>query len=691
MNRILFILAAIILIPIALLVVAPGIIPVAAYKPRIEAAASAALGRETHVGDDLSFRIFPTTAFHVTDLTIANADGFDGAALASVGKADIGVKLFKLIGGAVEIDRFVLTDPDINLVRAADGSVNWNLAHTDETAAAGDAGPADIKDISLGDVRIVNGRARFRDEAADTTYAAENINLKVLLKSLKEPLEASGTMTLQGQPSKIDLVLTSLADIMRQAPSNLKLDMQVGETTIGADVAIENGETLAYSGPISFDAPDLPAFAALAGTELADAPGFDKLSLSGDVEGGASALRLSNARIGFDEIAAEGALTLDWSGARPKAGGVLSTDKLDLRPYMPPPVETPEGFPAWSTAKMDFSSLRNIDADFDISTNAVYLNDLQIGESRLKLHIADGRMTADIPELAMYGGQGSGQLVVNARGATPSFSGNFDMSAVNAQPMSLDLIKNDNLLGLGSFKFDFTASGASQAAIMSSLDGNGDFDLADGAIKGVNIAKMVRAAAALTEGVNMTALQSAVTTARGANEQTDFSEFLSNFTIADGLVHAPTITLNGPYLTMAGTGTVNLPQQTIDLRLSPRGSTTMDGQGGRTITVPIRVGGTFSKPTIAIDAESLVRSGLQNKLRDVLGGKSGDGTTGDTATDAAAQILDSVLGPKKKTDGTDEKTGAASDADIAKEALGALFGGKKKTTAEDSAEADKDE
>lgn len=636
MGRLLSFLVALIAVAIAVLLFAPGIIPAETYKGRIETAASNALGREVTIGDNLSFRIIPQTAFHVEDLSIANADGFDGETLARVGEADIGVKLFPLLSGSVEVDRFVLTEPDINLIRSRDGKVNWNLASTDTAAAQEDASTngngRSVREVSLGDVRIVDGRARYEDKVAGKTYTADDIDLKVLLQSLNEPLEADGTMMFQGAPTKIDMVLTSLADVMANEPTNLKLDMTIGEATVGADLTIETAEALRYSGPIDLNAPDLPAFAALVGTQLADAPGFDRLALAGDVEGGATALRLSNANIGFDEIDAQGVLTLAWNGARPKAGGVLSTDKLDLRPYMPPPVEGAEGFPEWSTVNMDFTSLRNIDADFDISTNSVFLNDLEIGESRLLVKIAAGRMTADIPELAMYGGQGSGRLVVNARGATPSFAGNFDMDAVNAQPFSMDLLKHDNLLGLGSFKFDFNASGANQAAIMSSLDGEGGFDLANGALKGVNIAKIIRAVGAFQEGFNPAALTTAVAAARGPNEETDFSEFLSNFKIDNGLLNVPAITLNGPYLTMSGNGAINLPQQTIDLRLAPRGSTTLDGDGGRKITVPVRIGGTFSKPTIGVDAEALLQSGVQNQLFGIL-----DGLTKSKKEPAATQ------------------------------------------------------
>ncbi len=701
MSRILFFLVAVVAVILAVLVFAPGIVPTAAFKPRIEAAASNATGREVTIGDELSFKLLPRAAFHVEELIIANADGFEGDYLVKVAEADIGVNLFKLLSSSVEVDRFVLTQPEINLASAANGAVNWNLAEGDapaDTPATEEAaGNRSFRDVRLGDVRIIGGKAQFRDGVANKTYTASDINLGILLKSLNEPLEVEGDMVFQGEPTKVDIVLTNLANIMANEPSNLKLDMTIGKTTAGADLTVETKDALRYYGPIDFNAPDLPAFAALVGTALADAPGFDRLAFSGDVDGGGDALRLSGANISFDDINADGALNLNWAGAKPKAGGVLSTEKLDLRPYMPPSTQSSAGFPEWSTATMDFTSLRNIDAEFDISTDAIFLNDLEIGESRLKLRVENGRMTADIPELAMYGGQGSGRLVVNVGGGTPSFSGNLDMNAVNAQPLSLDLLKHDNLLGLGSFKFDFTATGASQAAIMDSLNGDGGFDIANGALKGVNIAKMARAVMAFQDGINPIALSQAVTQARGANETTDFSEFLSNFKITDGLVNAPTISLNGPYLTMSGNGAINLPQQTIDLRLSPRATTTADGVDGRTIAIPLRIGGTFANPTIGIDAESLIRSGAEQQIRGLLGGlgnrneepAEGDAPaedadaepTEETPEDTALRAIQGIFGAPKKDEqegggdgGGGDGGSASTEEDLASDAIGAIFG-----------------
>lgn len=661
MNRIVFFILALIALAITLLILAPNIVPAAAYKDRLETSASEALGRQVTVGDNLSFRIFPRTAFHVDNLEIANTEGFEGEYLARVSEANIGVKLFALLSGIVEVDRFVLTEPEILLERAADGNVNWNLAGdapANSSAGTQTSSAGALKELRLGDVRIVNGRARYTDAGADQSFEAEAVNLTVVLKSLSEPLEAKGDLIFQGAPTNVDLVVTTLADLLEGSPANLKFEANLGTSSAGADLTVtapKDGEAV-YSGPIRVEAPDLPALAALVGAELADAPGFDSLNLSGDIDGNSSVMRLSNAAISFDQIEAEGALNLDWTGVRPKASGVLSTESLDLRPYMPPPADGAEGFPEWSETPMDFSSLRNIDADLDISTNAIFLNDMQAGESRLLLTIDNGRMTAEIPELTMYGGQGSGQLVLNARRAMPSFSGNFDMGAVQAQPFSADLFKHDNLLGLGSFNFNFTANGASQAAIMASMDGGGGFDLADGALKGVNIAGIARAAAQLQQGgFNPAALASAVTQARGPSQQTDFTEFLSDFTMDNGVVTAPTISMSGPFMAMNGNGSINLPAQTLDLRLAPRATSTADGQDGRAIAVPIRIGGTFSAPTITVDAEALLRSGAEGTLRDTLQGLIG--------------------GEEQPAEGTEENQQEQSlEETLLNEGLSAIFG-----------------
>ncbi len=638
MRFIIAVLAAIGLI-LFILLFAPSLVPTQNFKGLIEDAASENLGRKVTLSDDIEFKLIPTTAFQVRDLQIENAEGFDAPYLASIEQANIGVKLLPLLSRTVEIDNFVLVGPSINLERRANGAVNWDIAQSGEgddvpasdgpgSGGPGSGGPesggpesgGNVNDLKLGDVRLVDGRISYVDAAAQQSYLAEDVDLDIRLASFSQPLEANGSMIFQGAPAQVSLVITTLRDLLDGAAADLILDATLDDAKIGADLAVTNGDELSYSGPVSIDAPDLPGLAALFGASLADAPGFDNLSAKGAAEGGAEGLRLRDAQINFDAIDATGDLALDWRGAKPKATGALQVGALDLRPYMPPPTEAATGFPAWSEAALDFSSLRNIDAEFDLSAKKVYLNQIETGESRMTLVIQDGRLSADIPQMQLYEGGGSGRLVVNAKRNTPSFAGYFDFRSVQAEPFSKDVLRHDKLLGLGKMKVEFTAAGGSQAAIMRSLDGNGEFDLADGAIKGVNLVKLASAVQELYQGglTNPAAITSAISAAQRPDETTDFSKFLSNFTVENGVATAPTINLTGPYLTMTGRGNVNIAGQTIDLRLNPRVTSTSDGVEGRAIAIPMRIGGTFSNPEIGIDVETLLRARAEGQGRKLL-------------------------------------------------------------------------
>jgi len=694
MTRFLIALAALIGLIAFIVLVAPAILPAKAYKARLEAAASKAIGREATIGGDISFRLAPAISFTAKDLAIANAEGFEGDHLARIAKADFGVRLMPLLSGKVEITRFALDAPEFNFRKSADGRVNWNLA---SPAPSGEAGASPISDINLGVVTIADGRGLYEDAAAKQTYRIENLNAKARLNALREPFELDAKLTFQGAPAEVSLVVNSLAGLAAKEGANVKINAAIDNAKLAADMTLAPGDALAWTGPVNLAAPDLPRFASLFGIALREAPGFDNLSLSGEASGASKSLSLSTVSIVFDKIEAGGDLALDWSGPKMRATGALATPVLDLRTYLPPPAQSAEGFPAWSTERFDFSGLNTLDADLDIRADKVFLNELEAGATRARVEISGGRLTAEIPQVAFYGGDGQGRIVVDAKRATPAISGQLTMSSVAAQPFATDLMRTDRLLGLGALTLNFSGAGANQAALMKSLDGRGSFDLADGAIKGFNIAKLASAISKLYEGgiTNPAAVSDALTAARRPDEQTDFSKLLSEFSIENGVVTSPTITLEGPYLTMTGAGVVDLANQTIDLRLLPRASTTADNASGRTVTVPLRVGGTFSKPTTGVDVESLVKGKAEETLRNLFDGAL-KGRRGGAAPPAGQtpppspeqQILDGILGATRDAPARD---GAAtqSPGDPVGGALKSLF--RRKDEAPKAAQPAEDE
>lgn len=694
-TRFLAAIAALVGLVAAILFLAPFLVRADGFKNELEARATAALGREVRLGDELSFSILPAPSFRAADVAIANPPGFSSETFVEAARVDIGVGLFGLFVGDVNVKRFVLIRPQFAFERLTNGEANWVFEPTSENgspdegaagetpseeAPAGGGASSLPRELRLGDVRIEDGRVDFIDRASDAAYVAEAINAKIRLDDAASPLEASGDFTLQGAPGTADVVLASLADLRAGAPASLKVALALADATMGADLSLTPGDdgTIAFAGPLSVDAPDLRGVLGLFGVELASGPGYKSFSADAAASGDADGVRLADATIAFDEIDATGELALDVSGARPKASGSLRTSSLDLRPYAPPAPEAASGgFPAWSTAPIDLSSLRNMDAAFDVSADEILLNDFRTGASRLRATVDNGRMTAELPVLKFYGGEGGGRLVVDARQATPRFDGSFKFGAVDAARLAADVLKNDRLEGLGAVDFSFAARGASQADIMKSLSGAGGFDFADGALRGVDIVGLVEAASSLASGDNVSPARfvGAVTQATTPGEATQYARFLSQFGITDGVVASKAIALTGPYLEMAGDGSVSLAAQTIDLRLAPRVTKAAD-RSGDGVVVPLRVTGSFAAPKVAVDAEALARGRIEDLGRRAIDRALGEDNPLSGLLQRSSASGGGQAGAADGEAGA-EKEGSEEPGAAAKRVLNDLFGGRR--------------
>ena len=102
------------------------LVPASFYEEQIEKQASAALGRTVTIDGAPDFQLLPTR-LKVRGMTIANEEGFPSDYFATVDEADIGIRLLPLFSKRLEITKFVLKEPAVNLEMKADGTANWIL------------------------------------------------------------------------------------------------------------------------------------------------------------------------------------------------------------------------------------------------------------------------------------------------------------------------------------------------------------------------------------------------------------------------------------------------------------------------------------------------------------------------------------------------------------------------------------
>ena len=251
----------------------------------------------------------------------------------------------------------------------------------------------------------------------------------------------------------------------------------------------------------------------------------------------------------------------------------------------------------WSQDGIDVSGLGALDVTLALVAPSVDLGTLKLGPTGVKLTVERGRAVFDIREMAAYGGQITGEFVVNGRGGL-SVGGNLVFAGLAMEPLLKDLAGYDRLVGTGDLDLQFLGVGNSLDAIMRSLKGQGTVELGRGELRGLDIAGMLRT---LDAGYV------------GEGQKTIFDGLAGTFTMAGGVLSNSDLKLIAPYVTASGSGEVGIGAQTLDYRLRPTALAEADGTGG--VMVPLLITGTWANPKFRLDLESIAREKMEAEAK----------------------------------------------------------------------------
>ncbi len=660
MSRWIAIIAGIIVLLIAIVVAVPLLIPSSVYKQRVVALVKAQTGRDLTIGGDVGLSFFPRLAVKVDDVRFSNATWAKDPDMAAMKEMRAALKIMPLFRGEVEIDSFVLVDPVIHLEVKSDGTPNWQFETAkpaaptpSETSAAtggNSSSSASLREVRLGEVSIQNGAATYRNAQTGGSLAFEKVNVDLSLPGLDQPFEADGSLVWNSEPLKVSLKADRPRALTEGGETPIELALTSSKIGASYKGSIQALGGTRFSGAVDLNVPSVRIFAQWLGNPLPAGNGFGPLTIKGNAQGSGNSYTFSDAKIGFDGMNATGKLAVQTGGARPLIRGGLAFDRIDTNIYMASSNSTPATTPVptqapaspasnsggnssasgWSSEPIDLSGLKAADADIALSTKELLVKDIKIGESALNLKLANGVLTADLNKLALYKGAGSGSLILNGAGRVPQVAAAFSIAGVQALPLLTDAAGFERLDGLSAISFSVDGSGRSQREIVGTLNGKGEVKFTNGAIKGVNLAQLVRTV--LTAPA--TGWQS------GGSQDTDFSELGGTFTIASGILSNSDLKLLSPLLRLNGSGKVDLPNQSLNYRVEPKIAATLEGQGGgeaKGIEVPIIIDGPWASPRFRPDLASMLQNreqtietiknlkgeGGKELLKGLLGGQTG--------------------------------------------------------------------
>ncbi|MFZ3035562.1 MAG: AsmA family protein [Parvibaculum sp.] len=671
MSRLIAILAGIVVLLIAVVVAVPMLVPSSVYKERVVSLVKSQTGRDLTIGGDVGLSFFPRLAVKVEDVDLSNAPWAKDKSMASMKELRAAIKILPLFKGEVEIDSFVLVDPVIHLEVKADGTPNWQFesasgpaadtipAATDKSSAGSSS--SSLNQIRLGDVAIKNGTATYRNAQTGQSLAFEAVNLDLSLPGLDQPFDANGSLTWNSEPLKFSLTAQRPRALTQGGPTPVEFSLASSKVDATYKGSFQAFDRMEFIGGVDLNVPSVRALASWLGSPLPAGKGFGALTIHGEARGGGDSYNFKNAKLSFDGMNATGNVAVSTAGQRPRIKGNLDLDRVDANVYMADgggaaPAASgggagsaTSGGGGWSTTPIDLSGLKAVDADISITTQELLVKAIKIGASAIDMTLNNGVLSVDLNKLALYKGAGSGSLILNGATRVPQMNAAFKISGVEAEPLLTDAADFKRLSGLSAISFAVNATGRSQREMVSSLEGNGDVKFANGAIKGVNLAKLMR---------NVFAAPATGWTS-GGTQDTDFSELGGAFTIARGILTNKDLKLLSPLIRVAGSGTVNLPARTLDYRVEPKLAATLQGQGGseaKGIEVPVIVSGPWASPSFRPDLASMIQNreqtldtikslkegGGKALLNDLLGG----GTQTDTTTDAPASDDSKKVSPE---------------------------------------------
>jgi AsmA protein len=215
MKRILKIVGIALAILVVILIALPFLINVNSFRPKLEATATEAVGRQVKVGN-LSLSIL-TGSVTADNISIADDPAFGTAPFVTAKSLKVGVEVLPLIiSKELHVTGITLEEPEITMLKTADGK--WNFSSlggnsakkAPETAQPGSSSPANV---SVGKLSVENGKlvvGKANSKAKPQVYDQVNITVTDFSLTSQFPfkltakLPAGGNADISGKAGPIN-------------------------------------------------------------------------------------------------------------------------------------------------------------------------------------------------------------------------------------------------------------------------------------------------------------------------------------------------------------------------------------------------------------------------------------------------------------------------------------------------------
>lgn len=591
----------------AAIAAAPFIAATDLAKQRIAAQIENWTGRPVTFSGQPKVKLFPFLSLTIEDAKIGDASATGGKPLLTMDKLTSKLRLLPFLIGRVDVAEFQLVHPHLQLSVDAQGENNWQMrqgpgaseANRDQSSASNDA-PNQIAETRLGRFKIIDGTVAYDNAQSGQHEEISNVSAMLSWPEIGEAISGTGEFAWRGEivefngsvSRPLSLIAGDLSAVRVAIASQPVRASFTGTANSRAGVQIEGATTVTT--------PSVRRVARWLGARIGEGSILGAGLIEGKLNGIGASFSFSDARIELDGNSAEGAVTIDLAGQRPKVQGTLALESFDLTAYLETLQASIAAVGPWPLVHINLPFLGIADADVRLSANQVLVGAARIGASAASLTINDGKLAVSVGEAQFHGGSLKANAQVEMSEGATTLSASISLEDAAAGTALTDLAGLSFLDGNATAKVKLSGRGATWGALAGTLVGTANLNISDGTLIGIEL----REIAGLSGGFGV------VDSATGTGT-VPFKSLTGTLKFADGMIESSDIHAEGTTFAIDLGGQVSL----IDAGVQANGVLTAAKEEATTEewkVIPFVVGGSWNTPYLLPDYERLIRRGAEN-------------------------------------------------------------------------------
>jgi uncharacterized protein involved in outer membrane biogenesis len=253
--------AAAIVAVVALLLLTPWLLPARAYRGRVQASLSRALGREVTL-DDVSIHLLPRPGLSLSNLVIGEDPAFGPEPMLYAPEVTADVRLASLLHGRLEFSSLSAKDASFNVVRRADGV--WSIrslmeragGHASPSSPAATPVPISPPAPEFPYLEATNSRVNFKFAVEKKPFALVDADFALWVDGGRPDRWHA---RLRARPIRSDANLSDMGTLRAEAtlvsqsgaPAGLNLEARWNEVQLGQGSALFFGHDRGWRGAVA--------------------------------------------------------------------------------------------------------------------------------------------------------------------------------------------------------------------------------------------------------------------------------------------------------------------------------------------------------------------------------------------------------------------------------------------------------